>query len=208
MQSLNNQPFVMVRQRKELAEIFGFESRNKYEILDSNGQLLYYCAEMQKGLLGFLARQLLGHWRSFDINFYDAQRNLAWRAEHPFRFIFQQLDIFGTTGILVGNSKWRWGFFKKRYTLENRPERKTFDISSGFFSFWSFPVYRNQIKVGSIDKKWSGLLTELFTDADTFKVEFSDSLTEIDRGIILSAAILVDLTYFEEKASGVDFSTD
>jgi hypothetical protein len=56
-------------------------------------------------------------------------------------------------------------------------------------------------EVASIQKKWSGLLKEAFTDADNFKVEFkSEKLRELDRYLLVAGALFVDLVYFEKKA--------
>ena len=65
---------LIVRQRAELAELLGFETRNKYSIEGEQGQALAFAAEQQKGTLGFLLRQFLGHWRSFEIQFFDPLR--------------------------------------------------------------------------------------------------------------------------------------
>ena len=200
MHRLRNHSSVIIRQRKELAELFGFETRNKYEISDEKGNLILYCAEMQKGFWGFLARQFLGHWRSFELHFFDSQKQPVWRANHPFRFIFQRLEILANDGHQIGTAVWKWAFLRKRYALNNEREGKTFAIESGFFSIWRFPVFHQGQEVGAIQKKWGGLLKEVLTDADTFQVEFAGHLSEADRGLILSTAILVDLTYFERKA--------
>lgn len=202
MKNLMEHTSVVVRQRKELAELFGFETRNKYEISDANGNLLFYCAEMQKGFLGFIFRQLLGHWRTFELHFFDPQRQVVWKALHPFRFIFQRLEVFLQNNETVGEVEWQWGILRKRYLLTNLRSRKTMNIVSGFLSFWTFPVLQHGREVGKIEKKWSGILKEVFTDSDNFLVEFSPELTEQDRILVLSTAILVDLTYFERKARG------
>ena len=55
-------------------------------------------------------------------------------------------------------------------------------------------------EVAKVQKKWSGLLTEAFTDKDNFHLTMSDQLKPEDRLLILAAAIFVDLQYFEGKA--------
>jgi len=51
-----------------------------------------------------------------------------------------------------------------------------------------------------VKKKWSGLLTEAFTDKDNFAVELGN-LDENQRRLVLAAAIYIDLMFFEKKAS-------
>lgn len=80
------QPALLVEQKRELVELIGFETRNKYAISTEGGVMLAYAAEQQFGVLGFLARQLFGHWRRFDILVFDSNRNPILTAHHPFRF--------------------------------------------------------------------------------------------------------------------------
>lgn len=84
MLSLERETEIFVRQKRELAELFGFETRNKYEITRRDKTLLAYAAEQSKGLMGLIGRQFLGHWRSFDLLIFNPQRQVIYRAHHPF----------------------------------------------------------------------------------------------------------------------------
>jgi len=202
MEQLKSHSQLMVRQRKELIELLGFESRNKYEIDSVNGQPVAYAAEIRTGWLAMFARQLLGHWRTFEIHFFDTQKRLMWRAVHPFRWFFERLDIYDTQGVLVGSAEMKWGIFRKRLRLYDAQTHREMDISSGFFSFWTFPITFQGRQIGQVQKKWSGALKEIFTDTDNFLVEFGGDMTERERMVILSTAVLIDLRFFEHKGSG------
>ncbi|MES2856892.1 MAG: phospholipid scramblase-related protein, partial [Bdellovibrionota bacterium] len=55
--------------------------------------------------------------------------------------------------------------------------------------------------LASVNKKWSGMFTELFTDKDTFMIDFTDErLTDNERKLVLAAAVFIDMKYFEAKA--------
>ena len=56
----------------------------------------------------------------------------------------------------------------------------------------------NPREVGRIEKKWSGLLRESFTDADNFLVTLPDR-DEALRTLVLAAAVLVDFLWFERR---------
>ncbi len=190
-----------VRQKRELAELFGFESRNKYAISTTDRQEVAFAAEQQKGVLGAIFRQVLGHWRTFDIAFFNSARQPMFRAHHPFRFFFQRLEIFGPGDRLLGALQQRWAFFSKRFDVLDANGNLMFEMNSGFLSFWTFPFTRRGLTEAVIEKKWSGALTELFTDKDNFRVKFTNAgLTADERTLILAAAIFVDLQYFEKKA--------
>ncbi len=190
-----------VRQKRELAELFGFESRNKYAISTSQKEEVAFAAEQQKGFLGAIFRQVLGHWRTFDISFFNAARQPMFRAHHPFRFFFQRLDIFDGGDRLIGSLQQRWAFFSKKFDVLDANGALLFEMNSGFLSFWTFPFIRKGLTEAVIEKKWSGALTELFTDKDNFRVKFlNQQLNSTERTLILAAAIFVDLQYFENKA--------
>lgn len=193
-------PELYVRQKRELAEFFGFETRNKYAISTPDRREVLYAAEQRSGLLGTLAMMLLGHWRTFDIAFFDQSRNEVFRAHHPFRFFFQRLEVIAN-GRVVGAIQQRFAFFSKRFDVLDGAGNVLFEMRSGFFRPWTFPFFRGEQKVAVIEKKWSGAFTELFTDKDNFRVAFQDpALSSDGRMLVLAAAVFVDLQYFEQKA--------
>ncbi len=190
-----------IAQRKELAELFGFETRNKYEIRSESNQPIGFCAEQGRGPWGFLWRQLLGHWRSFEIHFYDSNRQLQFVARHPFRWFFQRLDLNSASGHHLGTIRQRFGVLSKRFDIYAPDGRVLFEMRSGLFSFWTFPIKREGQMVARVSKRWSGILKEVFLDADNFRIEFRDSHLQSDeRLLILAAGMFVDLQYFERKA--------
>ena len=201
--NLLNMSQLIVRQRKEFAELFGFETRNKYEILNESGEVIGFCAEQQKGILGFLFRQFLGHWRSFELHFFDIERNIFLTSRHPFRFFFQEFEIINNQNQSIGSVKQRWGILVKKFDVYNSHQQVIMQMRSGLFQFWTFPFYSatQGIERAVVKKKWSGLLKEMFLDADNFMVHFNDgTLTQEERSLILAASVFTDLQYFEKKA--------
>lgn len=192
---------LMVRQRHEIAELFGFETRNKYEILDTNGQQVAFAAEQHKGIFNFLFRQYFGHWRKFDVSFFTPQKELFLIAKHPFRWFFERIEITDAAGIYQGAIQKRWAIFTKRFDLEDQHGKVFLECSSPFWKIWTFTYKWNGKEKASVKKKWSGVLFEAFSDKDRFMVEFADAnLTNPQRQVILASAIFVDLLFFEKKA--------
>lgn len=192
---------LIIRQRRELAELFGFETRNKYEICDENKNIVGFCAEQNKGILGFLFRQFLGHWRSFEIHFFDSNKTEFMKTMHPFRFFFQEFTVLNTENQKIGRIDQRFGILMKKFDVMDANENLILTMRSGFFSFWTFPFENTQGQQRAVvQKKWSGFFKELFLDADNFLVDYKDStLTENERKLILAASVFTDLQYFERK---------
>jgi hypothetical protein len=199
--SLDTAPELYVRQIREMAELFGFETRNKYAISTSDRQDVAYAAEQQKGIFGFLLRQLLGHWRTFELVFFGADRQPLFRAVHPFRFFFQRLEVYGADGRYLGALQQRFGILGKKFDVLGPNGSVLLEMRSGLLQLWTFPITRNGTEQAVIEKKWSGVLSEMFTDKDNFRVRFvRPGLSSDERLLVLAGAVFVDLQYFERKA--------
>ncbi len=194
---------IQVKQSFELFEVFNFETRNKYRISDEHGQPLAFAAEQNKGFWGFIGRQFLGHWRSFDILFYDNNRQLVVQGHHPFRWFFQRLEVRAPDGRPLGAVQLRWSIFTKSFDVYDSQDRLLFEVRSPLWKLWTFPFVRGGREHARILKKWSGIGYEMFTDRDNFLVEFPEQeLTGDERALVVAAAVYVDIMYFENKQGG------
>lgn len=192
----------LVQQVYEVAEHFGFETRNKYQILDTENAQVLFAAEQQKGLLGFFLRQRLGHWRPFTLHFYNSKRQQVMTANHPFRFFFQRLEIFDDSNRKIGALQQRFSLFRRKFELVDEREQVLLTMQTKFkiFLVWHYPFFKGQQKVASVDKKFSGIFTEMYTDKDNFLVQFdSPSLNYKEKLLILASSLFIDLLYFETK---------
>jgi hypothetical protein len=202
MNELKNHSRLIVRQRRELAELFGFETRNKYEICDEQNNIIGFCAEQNKDFLSFISRQVFGHWRSFELHFFDENKQEVMKTIHPFRLFFQEFTVTDQSNKKIGRIVQRFGIFTKKFDVFDTRNKLVFRMRSGFFSFWTFP-FENIIgkQRAVLRRKWSGAFKELFLDADNFLIEYNDEkLDENERKLILAASVFTDLQYFERKA--------
>ncbi len=202
LQTLAQANAIYVKQKFEIAEIFGFETRNRYQIQTDDGQQFGYCAEPKLGFLDAIMRQFLGHWRVFNIVGTDMDQQQVFRAHHPFRWFFQHLDVFGAGDHPVGSLQQRFAWFNKKFEFLDTRGRVVMTMTSPLWKIWTFPIKKGDRNVSVIEKKWTGLAKEMFTDADNFRVRFTDAkLTADEKLFLLVSAVFVDLLYFETKAS-------
>jgi len=196
---------IILKQVREMAEWIGVETRNKYAIEDAMGNTIGFAAEQGKGVFHLLFRQFFGHWRTFEIAVFSPQRNIILTAKHPFRWIWQRLEVKNEQQQLIGVIQQKFSIFSKKFHVLDAREQIIMKVSSPMWKIWSFTFTRNghgssNLILGKITKKWSGLFSEAFTDRDNFQIEFSDqSLSEEYRQLMLAAALFVDLNYFETK---------
>lgn len=194
---------LVVQQRKELAEIvLSFETRNKYEVLTEDGAPVAFAAEQGKGFIGMVFRQVLGHWRTFDIHIFNPMRKLVMIAHHPFRFFFQRLEVRDAADMPIGAIQQRFGLLYKKFDIEDANGRVIMTMQSPLWRIWTFPLLKMGRQVSVIEKKWSGFLKEAFTDADNFRIGFdSPALTGAERALVVATALFIDLIYFERKSN-------
>jgi len=191
---------VLIRQVHELGEWFGFETRNKYQIMDQEKVVIGYAAEQQKGILGFIFRQYLGHWRKFDVHFFTATRELALIGHHPFRWFFQRVEVRDANEKFIGAIQQRFSILTKRFDIENERGITIMEVSSPLWKLWTFTFMHRGSKIAEVKKKWSGFLSEAFTDKDNFSVEFiPTTMTASEKILVMSSSIFIDLLYFEKK---------
>jgi uncharacterized protein YxjI len=101
----------------------------------------------------------------------------------------------------IGAIQQRFAFFSKRFDVEDAAGQLLLRVSSPFYRPWTFAFLRNDAEVARVEKKWSGLLSEAFTDADRFRVLFqAPDLRPDERALVLTAAVFIDIQYFERKA--------
>lgn len=193
---------IKISQKRELAELLGVESRNKYLLETVEGEPIGYAAEKDAGVIDFFLRQSFGHWRSFEVLIFDNQRQLKFIAKHPFRFYFQRIEIYDYQSRLITVIQKRFSFLSKCFDVLSVDGKVLMSVSSPFWRIWTFEFFQNTDLVAIIRKKWGGIIKETFLDADSFTVEFqAENLKEEEKITLIIAAIFVDLLYFERKAS-------
>lgn len=191
---------VMVHQKKELLEmVTDFEGRNRYSLKDEHGAEIGYAAEESGGMSGALLRSVMGRARAMTIHLYDTNRKKIGRMVKPFAFLFPTAEIYSGEE-RIGSLEKLWTLFMPQVRVLDAQGQARFLLKRRFLRR-EFPVTdASGREVGLIAKKWGGGLKEIFTDADSFGVEFSDaSLTENDRALLLASTFFIDALFFEGR---------
>lgn len=191
----------LIHQIKEWAEIFtGFETRNKYQILDHNQGKIGHCAEVGKGFLKILQRIFLRAHRPMEIQVWNEAREEILHCKRPFYWFFSDIEVFDSEGQLLGTAHRKFAFFTKIYEICDSNGALFARIKSPIWKLWKFPVTDIGGKeIGMINKNWGGVLKEVFTDADKFQVSFPADYEHAKKAILFCTAITIDLDYFEDN---------
>jgi len=186
-----------ISQQKEWGEILtGFEGRNRYLVSDDRGNELFYAVEEPGSVL---ARIFLKAYRPFAIDVVDASGEKLLRIERPFRFYFHTAEILDGSGELVGSLQRHFAVLRRLYSVLSTNGKQLFELFGPVLHPWTFRIHEQGRERGMIQKKWTGLLKEGFTDADNFGVTFpSDWPVEL-KTLALGAVFLIDFVHFENK---------
>ncbi len=199
MEQLRTVSSLVVRQKKEIGEILtGFETKNKYVVLDENGNHLYFAAE-EKG--SFLLRIFLKALRPFKLAVLTENQEVVLRVIRPFRFFFHRAEIVDGQGKTLGIIQKRFSILRRKYSVLDSLGEEKFQLFGPLLHPWTFQIKRDGTEYGKITKKWSGLLTEGFTDADNFGVTFPQEWEIETKALFLGAVFLIDFVHFENKSN-------
>lgn len=200
---------LLIQQTKEWGEVLlGFESKNRFELRDEAGARIGYAAEEAKGFGQWFLRNLFGRCRKAKIHVYEPGGGQVGYGDKPFRWYFHRMDVYDGDQ-RIGAVQRRFAWFRAVFDLENAAGEPVMELRSGLWRYWHFALTFRGEEVGSIRKRWGGLLKEMFTDADTFGVEVAPHVPVEVRKLLLVSTFLVDFTCFENnqgRTSLLDFT--
>jgi uncharacterized protein YxjI len=199
---LTQAPRLSICQQKEMGEILtGIETRNRYEVMDHFNRRLYEAEEESGSMSTMLIRMLLKAMRPFTLHLHSNDGVRRYTLKRPFRFYFHEIEIFNAFGRSIGTVKKRFSFMRRIYTVCDTSGRELYQLFGPILRPWTFRIMKNQMEVGTITKKWSGLLKEAFTDADNFGILFPDGIDIAKKAILLGAVFLIDQVHFENSGN-------
>ena len=191
---------LVVRQSREMLEVFtGFETANRYRVLTPEGQDVMYAYEDS----GMMSRQFLGNNRPLSLHVLDSNREPILNANRGFFFFFSHLNVQDGNGAPIGSLKRKFGALKRKFVVLDTGEQQIAGLNGSIFRPHTFTLNNARgEEMGRIVKEWGGIMREGFTDADSFRIHFSDmERGEQTRLLLLASAFAIDLDFFEAKGS-------
>ncbi|XP_071165696.1 phospholipid scramblase 1-like isoform X2 [Mytilus edulis] len=201
---------LLVKQKVEAIEaITGFETNNKYEIVNSLGQRVYQAVEDTC----CCTRNCCGSTRPFDIKIMDNRNTEVIHLSRGLRCsscwcpcCLQRVTVEAPPGQVVGYVSQAWSLCKPRFKIENA-EGETVLRIKGPCCQWEmcgdieFDVHTEDETtfVGRVTKQWTGLGKELFTDADNFGISFPVDLDIKMKAVMIGAVFLLDFMFYENN---------
>jgi uncharacterized protein YxjI len=193
---------IVVRQSRDWIEMLDFEAPNRYALLTERGELAGMAAEYPGGGKGQLSRWFLRSRRPFEMGIYAAgeSRYPLLVLRRPWTWWLSRLVVEDADGKTLGIVKQRFTFVRRRFDVESPDGRVLARIRGPILHPWTFVLETPGVgrELGRIEKKWSGMTSEVFTNADTFLVTLPQTDPVLKR-LAIGAAVLVDFLFFEDR---------
>ena len=218
---LNTLDRLEIKQKVELCEaLSGFETKNRYQVLDSFGQDVFFMSEETD----CCTRNLCGQLRPFTFHVTDNLGKEVLQFSRglsctPFGwpncyFCLCCLSC-GTNemsitsmGSAVGTVKWENSCGIPSLCILDKSGKVIFNLESeccqcSFGSSIEYKIIDSelQVEVGQIAKEFNGFLMECLTDADNFVIHFPVGIDMYQKALLLGATISIDFMFYETKNS-------
>lgn len=227
-----DEPLIAIERQLEMGSILlGFEQGRFFRLYRPDGTVLGHMEEVDMGIGKAILRQITRLHRPFTVRVFDSMGNHTLTIQRPFSFINSHIQCFlpaavdqseTSPDLLIGESRQEWHPWRRRYNLFVNNKSASMDqfgrVDAPFLSF-QFPVADEQNRVlASVDRNWTGIGRELFTDTGVYFLRFSPErvhetllnsndivsqrpLTLTERTVMMATAISIDFDYFSRHSN-------
>lgn len=207
---------ILIKQKAEVLEtLTDIETQNKYKLVNSAGQQVYFATEETDTCL----RQICGSVRGFVMHIVDNHGQEVMRVSRDFKCsagccwcicckaCALEVIIEAPVGEVIGKVKQTCSFLRPYFHITT-PEDEIVLKIRGPVAQVPFCVAGQDFQViapdknttvGKISKERTGLIKEMFTRADNFGVTFPMNLDVKSKAAMIGAVFLIDLMYFERQ---------
>lgn len=217
MEYLSHLDQIMIKQETSFMEILtGWEVKNKFKLMNSMGQQVYYALEESD----MCQRQCCGPQRGFIYHVTDNMQQEVFRIRREFRcctgcfwcccdscYYFASVEdrngqVLGHVSNLQFCCSPLFGIWDANKSLVAEVRGPccpcqtvccTNDIE--------FPIFdtKSNGQIGKISKQWPGLLKEMFTDSDNFRVSFPVEADVKNKALMIGAIFIIDMMLYEKQ---------
>uniref|UniRef100_K7FXN1 Phospholipid scramblase n=1 Tax=Pelodiscus sinensis TaxID=13735 RepID=K7FXN1_PELSI len=200
---------VLIQQKVEMVEAFiGFEGANKYELRDGLGRRLFEAEEQSD----CCTRNCCGSLRRLRLSVAEPGGRPVLRLLRPLKCAscwcpccLQELEVQCPPGTTIGHVVQTWHPFTPKFSVQDANKQTVLRVLGPCCVFRCGGDVNFEVKtsdesrgVGRISKQWGGLLKEVFTDTDTFGIQFPIDLDVKMKAVLLGACFLIDYMFFEK----------
>lgn len=178
-----------------------FRFANAYKIYNENGDQLGQVEQklsLGAKILRFLINKSILPYK-FDI--VNVNGTVEATVQRGWTFWMTKTNILDASGNLVGKVRQKFAFLNATFIIETTEGQEIARIV-GDWKAWNFVITDNTgTEIGSITKKWNGVMKEVFTSADKYIVDLIPAYNNdsTQKMIVLTTAITIDMVLKDGK---------
>jgi uncharacterized protein YxjI len=181
-------------------KVNAFKFENEYKVFDEENNQIGAINQKISGGQKLLRLLLNKAMLPFTLEIVDENGNIQARIQRGWTFFMSKISILDDKDNTIGHIKQKFKLFKPTFEIlseNNEPIGKI----TGDWKAWDFKIFDDkEIQIGTVNKKWAGLLKEAFTTADKYVVNIeSNNISKENRIAILASAITIDMVLKEAK---------
>jgi len=186
--------------------VSAFKFTNVYKIFNTTGQQIGIVEQQKVSGGAKAARLLLGSnikaLQEFKLDIKDMNGTILTsirRGGAGSRGGLRNVSLFDGTGNAIATIKLLFSLFTPKQEII-APNGQVIGRIQGDWKGWNFTITDiSGNTIGTINKKWAGLMKEVFTTADKYYVKINPNTVGIYRQAIIAAAITIDMVLKEFK---------
>ncbi len=177
-----------------------FKAANNYDIYaPETGSIILQCREERLGIFTKLLRFTdYKRMTPFNIQIKTPTGEPVVRVSRGVSFFLSKVKVFDERDRLIG------GFKQKLFTIGGAfnvldANDNTICTLKGKWTGWDFKFMAGNVEFAHVTKKWAGIGKEMFTSADNYVLEISDSVPKdnVVRQLIMAAVMCIDMVLKE-----------
>ena len=177
-----------------------FKAANNYDIHDpANGEVIMECREPTLGFFTKLLRFTdYKRMTPFDVQIRTADGQPVVRIQRGVSIFLSKVVVSDHNNEVIGGFQQKFFSIGGKFDVLDKNDNPICKLQGKMLG-WNFHFMDGDTELAHVSKKWSGLGKELFTSADNYILEISDSVgdDENTRKLILAAVMCIDMVLKE-----------
>lgn len=171
-----------------------FKFGNTYKVYNKEAEQVGTIQQRVSGWHKFLRLFLNKAMFPFSLEVYNMDEDLQVSIRRGWTFWMSKITITDANDAVIGHIQQKFKFFKPTFKIKN-DQGDEIAIITGDWKAWDFKIANeNGNPIGTINKKWGGVVKEFFTRADKYYVSIVPEYAEDTNKIaIVSCAITIDM---------------
>jgi len=223
---MNMYPAMLVKQQPKglcLEVLCGCQPENQYNVHSATtGETILVAKETSD----WCSRNCFGNHRPFTMTINTITGDEMIRFERPLHpgrkggpfccclpFCFQTIRVFAgvrtaNPGNFLGWVREDYSWFQPTFSIFDETDTLKFKVVGDCCGCMNYtlrihPPDNQELEIGQIQKRWSGLVKEMF-NIDNFVVVFPVNANAKERALLLGCTVLLDFLYFERNNQNND----